>query len=221
MQRYVRLVAGLFILMTVATPIMNWIKGDIGDRLAEGLQSVEKAPGRSEDELALIEAEGEKLRDGHRLQAERLAAARLEAEIKNEVERSEQRPVRKVVVGLERDMDGALAVAGVMVELEPASAAGKPEERRTGPESLAVEAVADVDIRVEDVGWESKQDGNAPSEPEAEQAFSSKEGSEKQELDRETRSRISALIAGRFGLPAGTVDVRLPDASVSGDERKK
>jgi hypothetical protein len=118
-------------------------------------------------------------------------------------------------------MDGALAVAGVMVELEPASAAGKPEERRTGPESLAVEAVADVDIRVEDVGWESKQDGNAPSEPEAEQAFSSKEGSEKQELDRETRSRISALIAGRFGLPAGTVDVRLPDASVSGDESKK
>jgi stage III sporulation protein AF len=40
MQKYVRLVAGLFILMTVATPILHWMKGDFSSKLAESLNIV-------------------------------------------------------------------------------------------------------------------------------------------------------------------------------------
>jgi stage III sporulation protein AF len=100
MQRYVRLVAGLFILMTVATPILHWMKGDFSSKLADGLSAVELKPDSADQQMAMIEEEGAKLRDKHGAQAANLVSTKLAAAIRSEVEQSEQREVRKVDVEL-------------------------------------------------------------------------------------------------------------------------
>ncbi|WP_246120300.1 stage III sporulation protein AF [Cohnella terricola] len=207
MQRYVRLVAGLFILMTVATPIMHWLKGDFGGKLAAGLQSVERSPGDAERELAMIEEEGAKLRDSHLAQAEKLVAARLESEIRGEVEQEGRRSVRKVDVKLARERDGALKVAQVVVELELAD----PEAGTGGGTQKVpvrdIEAIADVDIEIR-AGSIGSADRDLPvsGRESGDRAAAARED----RVDRETRTRIAALVASRFGIAADIVVVKLP-----------
>ncbi len=201
MQRYVRLVAGLFILMTVATPILHWMKGDFSSKLADGLSAVELKPDSADQQMAMIEEEGAKLRDKHGAQAADLVSTKLAAAIRSEVEQSEQREVRKVDVELERDPDGALRVAkvAVLLEPEPTSSAEVP------PVSPAenIEPIAAVDIRIEIEDWAEKEEPG----PEGEQTVMAEP--QEMETDRETRLRISALVASRFGLPANIVEVKL------------
>jgi stage III sporulation protein AF len=205
MQRYVRLVAGLFILMTVATPIMHWMKGDFTNKLAAGLDAVEQAPQGAADQLAMIEEEGAKLREKQDAQAADLVTARLESSIRSEVEQSERRGVRKVDVVLERGEDGSLSVANVTILLEPGQ-----KEAISGSESLPVkevEPIAAVDIQIQADSWPKNDQKAAPAASEAKDIPAS---AAEQDSDRETRLRISALVAGRFGLPASIVAVKIP-----------
>jgi stage III sporulation protein AF len=205
MQRYVRLVAGLFILMTVVTPIMHWMKGDFTSKLADGLNAVEQAPQGAADQLAMIEEEGAKLRDKQDAQAANLVTARLESSIRSEVEQSERRGVRKVDVVLERGEDGSLSVAKVMILLEP-----EQKEVVSGPKSLPVkdvEPIAAVDIQIHVDSWPKNDQEAVPTSPEVKEVPAS---AAEQDSDRETRLRISALVAGRFGLPASIVEVKSP-----------
>jgi len=206
MQRYVRLVAGLFILLTVAGPIMQWVKGDFGSRLAQGLQSVEKTPEGAGRQLAMIEADGAKLRESRLAQAANLTAAKLESEIRSEVEQVGGRPVRRVQVDLEKVSDGSLAVAKVSIELEPETvSAGVGSDGDLSGEIRDVEAVADVEIEVKVGG------GTAP-EKEPDGAIPASGGTEgERELDGETRRSVTALVSNRFGLSPGIVEVKLPD----------
>ncbi|MCD9021329.1 stage III sporulation protein AF [Cohnella silvisoli] len=207
MQRYVRLVAGLFILMTVATPIMHWMKGDFTTKLAEGLDAVERTPQEGAEQLAMIEKEGAKLRDKQNIQAADLVSARLESAIRSEVEQSEKRGVRKVDVVLERGNDGSLAVAKVIVLLEPEQVGG--ESSRVRSAAKEVDPIADVDIQIKVDSWPSddhevsatpKVEGNSVNEKEL-------------NPEREARLRISALIASRFGFAASIVEVKTPVAA--------
>ncbi len=207
MQRYVRLVAGLFILLTMATPIMQWIKGDFGSELAKGLQAVEKAPAGADRQLAMIEADGAKLRESRLAQAAELTSAKLESEIRTEVEKAGGHPVRRVKVDLEKVSDGSLAVAKVSIELEPdpAEATGSKGADSAGPiRGVAVEAVADVEIQVE-VGGEK-----ATEEEDDVRAAMASEAEEDVRLDQETRKGIAALVSNRFGFASSIVEVKLP-----------
>jgi stage III sporulation protein AF len=203
MQRYVRLVAGLFILMTVATPIMHWMKGDFTSKLADGLNSVEQAPQGAAEQLAIIEAEGAKLRDKQDAQAADLVTARLETSIRSEVEQSEHRGVRKVDVIWERGQDGSMSVAKVLILLEP-----EQKDAVSSPESLPVKEVnpiAAVDIQIQ-LDTLPKHDQEAASaSPDSKDVPAS---AAEQDSDRDIRLRISALVAGRFGLPASIVEVK-------------
>ncbi len=204
MQRYVRLVAGLFILMTVATPIMHWMKGDFSAKLAEGLSSVERAPKGSANELAMIEEEGAKLRDRQNIQAANLVSARLESAIRSEVEQSEKRGVRKVDVTLKQGDDGSMAVAKVSILLEP-ELEDTHGDRTVSPVA-EVDPIAAVDIDIEVEGW--------PDDEEVSAATASAEAVEQaakaeHEVDRDTRLRISALLASRFGFSASIVEVMM------------
>ncbi|MFC4599199.1 stage III sporulation protein AF [Cohnella hongkongensis] len=208
MQRYVRLVAGLFILLTVATPVIQWIKGDFGSKLSEGLQAVESTPAGAPRQLAMIEAEGAKLRESRLAQAADLAAARLESEIRSEVERTGERAVRRVDVDLEKVSDGSLAVAKVSIELEPDAAAQAAEAGASGAggdpiREVEVEAVADVEIEVEVGG--AKTRGDEPN-----RTVMAGENGADGELDRATRMSVKSLVSERFGLAPGIVEVKLP-----------
>jgi stage III sporulation protein AF len=201
MQRYVRLVAGLFILMTVATPIMHWMKGDFGTKLAEGLNSVERSPSSAGDQLALIEEQGAKLRDKQLNQAAELVAARLGSAIRGEIEQTQKRGVSKVDVITKRQTDGSLDVSKVVVLLEPVSADGGGTDARS-TDVKDVEPIAPVDIHIDvevvpgdTSGSEAPAvagDGDYPSE----------------DADDRTRLAISALVASRFGLAASIVEVK-------------
>lgn len=218
MQRYVRLVAGLFILMTLATPILHWMKGDFSSKLATGLNAVELAPQGASSQLAMIEEEGAKLRGKHEDQAAELVSARLESAIRSEVEQSEQREVRKVDVALERGADGALTVAKVVVLLEPESV-GKQSDPSPSPSPSPVKEVgpiAAVDIRIEVESWPSDPQASPSSEGISEEEVNADEdGQPEGEIDRETRLRVSALIASRFGLSSNIVEVKLPALSAA------
>lgn len=202
MQRYVRLVAGLFILMTLATPILQWMQGDFSSKLAEGLRIVEQKPQDADVRLAMIEEEGAKLRDKHTVQAAELVSARLESAIRSEVEQSEQRAVRRVDVVLGRGSNGELAVAKVVVELEPAAV-----DTQSSPTPSAVkeiEPIEAVDIHVEVEGWQNEHEAASVSGTVTEPG---------EKVDRDTRLRIEALIASRFGIAANDVEVQMPAAT--------
>jgi stage III sporulation protein AF len=202
MQKYVRLVAGLFILMTVATPIMNWMKGDFSTKLAESLNSVELAPQGAADELTMIEEEGAKLRDKQNVQAADLVSTRLEAAIRSEVEQSENRTVRDVEVVTEKEKGGSLTVTKVIVLLEQEQQVAA-DSSRVQPLVNDVDPIAAVDINIEVESWPS-DDETAIASSVKSQAAAAKED----DTDRVTRLRISALIASRFGLSAHIVQVK-------------
>jgi stage III sporulation protein AF len=200
MQRYVRLVAGLFILMTVATPIMHWMKGNFSTQLAAGLDSVLQTPTGAADQLAMIEQEGAKLRDKQSSQAADLVATRLEAAIRSEVEQSENRNVSKVDVVTERGIDGSLTVSKVIVLL----ASGQDNEERSQSTDPVKEVgpIAAVDIRIEVEEWPEATKLDSPS---ADPTVATAEATD---ADQVTRTRVSTLIATRFGLSAGIVEVK-------------
>lgn len=210
MQRYVRLVAGLFILMTVATPIMHWMKGDFSTRLAAGIDSVEQTPAGAADQLAMIEQEGAKLRIKQSSQAADLVAVRLESAIRSEVEKSENRTVSKVEVVTERGIDGSLTVSKVIVLLESEQ---DNAERSQSPDPVKeVGPIAAVDVRIEVEGWtEATKDASASSDPNAADAGARQDATEVEGediADQTTRSRVIALIASRFGLSSDIVEVK-------------
>jgi stage III sporulation protein AF len=205
MQRYVRLVAGLFILMTVATPIMHWMKGDFTNKLSVSLEAVNRAPPGAADQLAMIEEEGAKLRVKQNTQAADLVTARLESAIRSDVEQNERRGVRKVDVVLERGEDGSLSVAKVLILLEPEQK--EAVSRSANSPVKEVEPIAAVDIQIHVDSW-PKDDQEVVADIPAEDADPTVLA--EKDLDRETRLRISALIAGRFGFAANIVEVKLP-----------
>lgn len=212
MQKYVRLVAGLFILMTVATPIMHWIKGDFSSQLATSLNSVEQVPQGAANELAMIEAEGAKLRDTRNIQAAELVSAKLGSAIRKEIENTESHAVQKVEVGVEQEADGTFAVTKIVVLLEPEQEAARTHQ--TGDEVKDVAPIAAVDIRIEVDSWPKKEE-TVPADI-AESAEAEQSSSEEEAADRDTRLRISALISSRFGLSARIVEVKLLPAESAG-----
>ncbi|RKP57173.1 stage III sporulation protein AF [Cohnella endophytica] len=213
MQRYVRLVAGLFILMTLATPIMHWMKGDFDSKLAAGLNSIELEPRSAPDQLAMIEEAGAKLRNKQQAQAAELVTARLEASIRSEVEQSEHRGVSKVDVKLERRNDGSMDVAKVVVSLEPAPVQTTSPDASSSPGASAANSVQEmqpvtpVDIRIEVETWPTGDEAGASGGKQADKAASA---AVEEEADRVTSSRISALIASRFGIATNAVEVKTP-----------
>ncbi|MDG0789783.1 stage III sporulation protein AF [Cohnella ginsengisoli] len=119
MQRYVRLVAGLFILLTLAGPLLSWIQGDMDAKLAAGIEWAEREPVGGEDgsQLEAIMAEAKRIGAGRDEQAAQLAVAGLEARIKAVVEQEEDVKVDSVKVSAEQAADGTLAVEAVQIRL--------------------------------------------------------------------------------------------------------
>lgn len=207
MQRYVRLVAGLFILLTVATPVLGWMKGDFGSQLAAGLGTVERSPQSAPEQLAMIEAEGEKLRDRQAKQAADLVQTKLAAAIRADVEASEGREVRSVDVRTAKDDSGGWTVTGVKIVLEGTAEAGASANPSPAPGEIApvrgIEPIADVDIRVEVGGGSGGGDSpEAGGGTEAREALAATTA-----LDPDTESRVVSLVANKFGIAPRAVEV--------------
>jgi stage III sporulation protein AF len=200
MQRYVRLVAGLFVLLTVATPVLKWMQGDFGAQLAAELDAATRPPHASNEDLSHIQNEGRKLRERQNADAANLVAARLAEAMRTDIEQNENRQVRNVEVKLATQPDGSLAVHDVVVTLEAAKPkAGAAEDTSKAMKPIAkLEQVAPVTVDVSPSSRPNQEtaETNAQADPATADV-----------IDRPTRLRISAFLAARYGIPADRVVV--------------
>jgi stage III sporulation protein AF len=197
MQRYVRLVAGLFILLTVAGPILQWVKGDFSSQLTAGMQAVEQVPEGAAGQLAIIEKEGDRLRNRQDIQAADLVSARLAAAIQNEVELSENRKVRKVDVETTRTAGGAWTVDKVTVLLEAEQQNSQPAGDSSAIDEVHPIEEVNIDVTVETWPGDTPGQVDGVTQDPAETS-----------ADRPIQLRVSALIASRFGIAADHVEVQ-------------
>jgi len=204
MQRYVRLVAGLILLLTIATPVLQWIRGDFDSKLAAGMQAVELNPQSAPDELARIEEEGRKWRERGSLEAASLTARRLQEAILQDVERAEGREVADVAVELQQTSGGSLDVRQVTVTLAAADPASGADESQVVPQPGAgmrpIEAVRPVTVA-------DPKPIRAEEDRAADTAAEAADAADADAVDPAVRSRIAALIAARYGIAAGRVRV--------------
>ncbi|WP_255570425.1 stage III sporulation protein AF [Cohnella sp. CFH 77786] len=192
MQRYVRLVAGLFVLLTIATPLLQWVRSDFGSKLADGLVQTESASQASAGELDRIQAEGRKWRERQQEEAAGVVAARLQEAIRADVERSEGRKVGEVLVQVERSANGLYEVRDVTVTLTK-QPAGADANAQASPEPAPVAKVEPVAPVIVESPQESRSEGRNETDT--------------AEPDRETRGRVASLIAARYGIPEERVQV--------------
>ncbi|WP_217592643.1 stage III sporulation protein AF [Cohnella sp. GbtcB17] len=199
MQRYVRLVAGLFILLTLAGPLLSWIQGDMDAKLAAGIEWAERGPAVGEDggQLEAIMAEAKRIGAGRDEQAAELAVKGLEAQIKAVVEQEEGTAVKTVKVEAAPSADGTLAVEAVKIRLADPGTAAAAE----GGEPVAeVEPVAPVVVDI-DIGT------NADDGKNYDRAAPAAAQTDAQPADDGLEGRIAALVAGRFGIGTSKVEV--------------
>lgn len=220
MQRYVRLVAGLFILLTVSAPLLQWIRGDFSSKLAVGLNALDTSMPNSADEMSRIETEGRKLKEKRDEDAANLAAVRLQEMIRSDIEQTEEYAVSDVRIDVGREANGKMTVRQVAVTLQetvPASAeagaeapsaeeasADAAETRRSGtsPKIGGVQPVAPVTVDV-------------PRVSESAAETSRNQAAAKEGLDGKASSRIAALLFAKYGIPADRVQVRMTERIAS------
>lgn len=202
MQRYVRLVAGLFILLTLAGPLLSWIQGDMDAKLAAGIEWAERGPADGEDgedggQLEAIMAEAKRIGADRDEQAAELAVTGLEAQIKAVVEQEEGMAVKAVEVKAAPSADGTLAVEAVKIRLAgPGTAAAAEGGEPVAEVEPVAPVVVDIDIGTDaDNGKESER-----AEPAAAQTGA-------QPTDDGLEGRIAAVVAGRFGIGTSKVEV--------------
>ncbi|CAM3787951.1 stage III sporulation protein AF [Cohnella lubricantis] len=213
MQRYVRLVAGLLVLLTVATPVLSWFRSDFSEKLSANIGAVQLSYGRDEEALAQIETEGQRLSEAWNEQAARLATARLSAEIRAAVEEAGFGAVRSVDVQTEPDGSGVPRVSRVeltMSEAEAGMNAGISESEEDSAPIADVEPVAPVDIRIDEMagsdadagaGAGARTDagaGDGGSEKPDNVPAAASEGAKAE--DAELSGRVAALLQTRFGV---------------------
>jgi len=219
MQRYVRLVAGLFVLLAVLTPILEWIRGDFASRVMDGLERIVRQPDGAVAELRRIQTEGERLRREREDQARLIAAEQLRAAVRDAVERAENRKVDEVEIDFMEGFTGAVEVASVRITFAPAAVRGSPSAAGSRP-IAAIDPVAPVEVRIEPVRpvspvAEEEDDGGPQSpDPSAAEALArdgdgpaAAESARRLRADPATESRVAGLLAARFGIPAETVQV--------------
>lgn len=145
MQRYARLVVGLFILLTILSPVLRLFQEDMGPKLDAGIRMwSERSAERNVKMPTLeeIERKAAELTEQRHLETAKLMERTLEAGMLAELRKAHGRSVEDVDVHLVRDADAkvgeAPAIGGVIVTLR-------------APQESASQADADASRDVEEV----------------------------------------------------------------------
>ncbi|THF75909.1 stage III sporulation protein AF [Cohnella fermenti] len=206
MQRYVRLVAGLFILLALIGPLLSWIKADFGTKLAAGIESVRLTPEDAKGQLAQIEEDAARLRMSRDEQVASLAAAQLAAEIKVTVEQEGGASVRNVQVKTGKEADGTIQVQAVEIVLaDPEDASGASgasgADSASGSGNGESDPIREVEPVIIDLGSQDEPGAEGSREPAA--------AAETGVLEQ----RIVSLVSSRYGMGAGMISVRTEGAA--------
>ncbi|MBW7458602.1 stage III sporulation protein AF, partial [Paenibacillus sepulcri] len=164
MQRYVRLVAGLIILLTILTPILNLLQGDFSTRLDQNMQNWFKSePAKGElrmPTLQDIERDADALRIKQQASVATLTEKQLAEAMRAQITRSTGITPSEVMVKLEAGTGKSnqdARVVSVVVTL--------PDQTRSTSEipdsSTAVEKTGEINVGGPDDSIEQKPDNPA------------------------------------------------------------
>ncbi|WP_223285107.1 stage III sporulation protein AF [Paenibacillus sp. PL91] len=213
MQRYARLVVGLFILLTILSPILKLIQSDIGAKLDEGMKSwSETAMSREVQMTGLnqITRDAEAMRQKRSLDAARLTERTLEASIQNELNERTEAPVAEVDAVLKWvTVSGEQTpyISQVVVTLKAL------DDQGGSANDSAVEAVQPVivDVEIDPISGELTPQGGDNSNGETGKAEEAAQAEGKwSRADPATASSISSLITKGWGVDADQIVVRQP-----------
>ncbi len=172
MQRYARLVVGLFILLTILSPVLRLFQEDIGPKLDAGIRMWSE---RSADRnvkmptLEEIERKAAELTDQRNRETASLMERTLEGGMLAELRKTHGRIIEDVDVMLLWEADGkegeAPSINGVRVTLR---APEEPAAEAEGSENRDVEEVSSVSVNVQVEASQDGQSGTREKPPEEE-----------------------------------------------------
>ncbi|MFD0711048.1 stage III sporulation protein AF [Paenibacillus sp. GCM10027626] len=170
MQRYVRLVAGLIILLTILTPIIRLLQGDFDTKLKASIDPWLNGTAGKEYKMPTLE-EISRNADKMRQQQERAAAAltenQLAAQMKEELIKQTGMQVDRLAVRLEQARAGSeLVIREVQIALaKPRNAEGHDSpEKESAQTDIEIEPVQPVIISIQAEEEGAAQEQQPPSE---------------------------------------------------------
>jgi stage III sporulation protein AF len=209
MQRYARLVVGLFILLTILSPILKLIQSDFGAKLDEGMENWSKSAMTREEQMAglnQITRDAEAMSEKRNLEAAKLTERTLEESIRNELIEKEAAPVAEVDAMLKW-----VAISGTQtpyISQVTVTLNANDNKKGISKDDSAVEAVQPVIV---DVEIEPQDDiGSLPGSKDSTGEI---EGSDEPEgkwsrADPAAAAAISSLITKGWGVEADRIIVR-------------
>ncbi|KRE54283.1 stage III sporulation protein AF [Paenibacillus sp. Soil522] len=211
MQRYARLVVGLFILLTILSPILKLMQSDIGAKLDEGMEKWSESAMTGEGQMAglnQITRDAEAMSEKRNLDAAKLTERTLEESIRNELIEKAAAPVAEVDAMLKW-----VTISGKQTPyISQVTVTLKADDQKKGlsKEDSAVEAVQPVVVDVEI----EPRDDTLPL-PSSKDSSGGKEGSDEPEgkwsrADPAAAAAISSLITKGWGVDAEQIVVRKP-----------
>jgi stage III sporulation protein AF len=209
MQRYVRLVAGLLVLMTVATPLLHWFKQDFGSELSAEMNRISFHPTADPAELEKIRKDAAGLSESRDRQAARLASNELAAQIEAVVDQSGAGEVRKVDVQTDDGSNGGGQVTAVTVWL-----AGSGDDAKQSGVSDEIEPVAPVVIDID-----GETDSPAASAPPG-GGDADAVPADASPADEATSGRVAALVSSQFGIATDRIRVFRDAGDLGADAAK-
>ncbi|WP_051250775.1 stage III sporulation protein AF [Paenibacillus harenae] len=216
MQRYARLVVGLFILLTILSPILKLLQTDISAKLDEGMGLWSEAAMTRKvpmADLSQIQRDAEQLSGKRTQEAAKLAERTLEASIKSELVERAKAPVDKVDAVLkwvEQSGSRTPSIHQVIVTLTAADSGGGSRTDASPVEEVQPVSVA---INIEEADGDEPLPGKKHNEPSGEteetMARSMEEG-QWTEADPSTASAVRGVIEQGWGVNADRIVVRRP-----------
>lgn len=196
MQRYARLVVGLFILLTILSPILKLFQSDIGSRLDSGLALWNESDiqrGAPMTGLAQIRQDAEKLAERRNQEAAMLAERTLEESMTAELRERADAGIEQVDAELKWIIEKGSQtpyISRVTVTLRPEDKQGEVPD-----DAVPVEDVKSVMV---DVTLDESEAGGSPPEESWEPA------------DPAAAAAVSGVLANGWGLRADQIIVRQP-----------
>lgn len=102
MQRYVKLVIGLFVLVTILDPIFKFLHSDLKQIENFSFSSLIEAKANEMKSLSSVEADANVIRKGQEESIRKVAQSDIEAQIREQIEQDYAYIVERVAVQLER-----------------------------------------------------------------------------------------------------------------------
>lgn len=177
MQRYVKTVIGLFILLALLQPLFSLFNkmGTMDQLLAQAMRqsasselhlyaSDSRNPGQTEmQSVATIQQQAEQLKARQEEQSQRLMQQQVSDLMKKSIEQKSGVKVQKVEVGTTKDNQGQVVISHVMVTAFPKDAS-KSESGLSQQKMVTIEPMSPVDIQIRPSVKEGSG-GKAPETP--------------------------------------------------------